>query len=56
MKVGSLVKYKHNDRLYIIVSMASNPFFGWITVVASPVGFLGKTYDMPIFDLEVLCK
>jgi len=56
MKVGSLVKYKHNGRLYIIVSMSSNPFFGWITVAASPVGFLGKSYDIPISDLEVLCE
>jgi hypothetical protein len=56
MKVGSLVKWKYSDNLYVIVGICSNPFFGEITVVASPLGHLHRTYDLCIVDVEVVCE
>ena len=55
MQVGSIVKWKYSgDKLFIVVTMVKNPFMDDTSVGVRSVKS-GKSHDMFVSDLEVIC-
>ena len=56
MRIGSLVTWKYtDDRLFIVVTMVENPFMDGASVGVKNVKS-GKTHNMFVSDLEVICE